>query len=118
MGLAHLRCGDAAEAVDWLEKVLEPGSDVVLVCEIRARAGLAMAYQDSGKGVKARDTLQLAIERYSEKAPKPGVEDLGSAWCDWLICELLLEEAKGKIDRDGEQNEGAPEREESASDIP
>ena len=99
MGMAYLRSGNASDAIEWLVKPLEPDSSAVPAYEIRARAALAIAYHESGDNAKAKEVYQRAAERYAEEAPQAGVDDLGSRWHDWLICDLLLEEAKLKLDQ-------------------
>ena len=41
---------------------------------------------------------RTVAERFAEEAPEAGVDDLGAEWHDWLICDLLLEEAKLNLD--------------------
>ncbi len=99
LGIAHLRSGSIEDAIEWLEKAIAPDSSTIPTCEVRALAALAIAYHKSGEEAKAKEVYELATERFAEEAPEAGVEDLGSAWPDWLICDLLLEEAKLQLDR-------------------
>jgi Tfp pilus assembly protein PilF len=97
LGIAHLRSGSTDDAIQWLEKPLEPDSNVLPTCEVRALAALAIAYHEGGNHDKANEVYQRATERYAAEAPKAGIEDLGSSWHDWLICDLLLDEAKTRF---------------------
>jgi hypothetical protein len=87
---------------------------------LRARnlSMLAMAYEESDDHAKAQELLGQAEEHFAENAPKLGVEDGTDRWCDWLICQLLLEEAREKVAGDGEQDEADPEQGEPASEAP
>jgi hypothetical protein len=64
-----------------------------------------MAYHESGAAAKASELLAQAEAMYAEEAPEHGTDDLGSSWYTWLVCELLLEEAKGMAGRHREQDE-------------
>jgi tetratricopeptide (TPR) repeat protein len=94
MGIAQLRCGSPSDAIEWLEKPLGSDSSITPRTEIRILAPLAIAYHQTGKAAKAKEIYEQAMELYSEEAPESGMEDLGRSWHDWLICDLLLEEAR------------------------
>ncbi len=97
LGLAHLRSGNASEAKVSLEKVLELDS-ASPSSQVRALATLVLVYLAESDEAKARETLQRATERYAEVAPEAGRTDLGSSsWHGWLICDVLLTEAKTRL---------------------
>jgi tetratricopeptide (TPR) repeat protein len=97
LGIAHLRSGSPDDAVVWLEKPLKLDSSVAPSGEIRSLAALAIAYHQSGDQTKAKQVYQQATERYAAEAPQAGSDDLGASWTDWLICDLLLDEAKTRL---------------------
>jgi tetratricopeptide (TPR) repeat protein len=117
LGCAYLRSGQHAEAIEWLEKSIEP-EGINPRLRIRGLSMLAMAHQESGKAAKARELLDQADELYAAEGPKFGVDDGHPNWYDWLICELLLEEAKEKIVVEEEQDHATPTQEKSASENP
>ncbi len=96
LGLALFRGGEFSKAVEVLDKCMksENGSDLN---RIRAASALAMAHHERGDQAKAREILAQAEDLYAQEAPEFGVDDPGPGWYSWLICELLLEEAKGKV---------------------
>jgi len=96
LGIAQFRGGEHPQAIEWLEKAIEP-EPLPWPLEVRSLAVLAMAYHASGDEAKARELLDRATQRYDEEAPRPAEDDLGLSWHEWLICDLLLTEAKGRI---------------------
>ena len=69
----------------------------------------------SADRARAQELLDQATKLNAEEGPQFGVEDGPVNWCDWLICDLLLEEAEGKITEDGERGDVAPTQAKSAS---
>jgi tetratricopeptide (TPR) repeat protein len=117
LGCAYLRSGRHAEAIEWLEKPIEAEENYDRL-RVRNLSMLAMAQEGSDDHVKAQELLSQAEEHFAEDAPRFGVEDGTDRWCDWLICQLLLEEAKEKVAGAGEPDEVGPEQEKPASERP
>ena len=97
LGLAHVRAGNPNEAKECLEQVLQSES-APPSGKVRAMATLALAYLADQDEPKASEILQQATQLYAEEAPEAGRQDLGmTAWHGWLICDVLLAEAKKRL---------------------
>ena len=114
LGIAHFRSGDCSAAIQWIEKGLA-SEQMDSRWEVRSLAVLAMTYHDTGDTAKAEPMLQTARDRFTEVAPKPGVQGLRDSWpdlLDSLICNLLLAEAEKRFagKKQGEDKEGKKTR--------
>lgn len=114
LGCAYFRSGANSEAIEWMAKCLE-STAVRAHLEVRSRSVMAMAYYESDEQTKAREMLDRAVEVFAEEAPQSGVDDPSSGWQSWLVCELLLDEARSRIGGDKEPGDIAPTQEDSAS---
>ena len=113
LGIAYFRSGDCPAAIQWIEKGLA-SEQMESRFEVRSLAVLAMAYH-AGDVPKAEQILQTARDRFTEVAPKPGVQGLRDSWpdlLDSLICDLLLAEAETRFagKKQGEDKEGKKTR--------
>ncbi len=96
LGIAYLRSGNTSDAKVLLEKVIESNT-VPARGKVRALAALSLAYLADKDEALAHETLKRATELYAAAAPKAGSEDLGTNWHAWLICDVLLTEARTRL---------------------
>jgi tetratricopeptide (TPR) repeat protein len=93
--LAEYRQGRFASAIEWAEKSLaRPTSDRR---DTQALLVLAMARQQAGQTNEARAALSKAVTIINTKLPLSG-GDLGPAWMDCVIADILLREANRLIE--------------------
>jgi tetratricopeptide (TPR) repeat protein len=95
-GLAGYRAGQFAEAIDWLNRSLTPGAEVVYLDGI-SHVVLAMAQHRLGRPNEARQALAEARRLVEAKAPGVARGDYGLAWADWLRYEILRREAEAMV---------------------
>lgn len=91
--LVRYRAGDFSNVAGTL---LQRGEAYATAMTPGARALLALAQHRLGQTAEARVTLARAEVLAQEKLPKPGT-DLGSAWPDVVVSQMLLREARETI---------------------
>ena len=91
--LARYRTGDFRNAA---APILQRGEAYAPYVAPGARALLALAQYRLGQTAEARASLARAEVLAEEKLPKPGT-DLGGAWHDVLVSQMLLREAREVI---------------------
>jgi tetratricopeptide (TPR) repeat protein len=96
-GLAEYRQGNLTSALAWVEKALTKEGEVperdVEACAVRS-----MACHRLGQPEIALAALTKGKELADRKLAKPGTDDLGEGWVDWIIAQALLREAKELIE--------------------
>ncbi|SPE58694.1 putative Mitogen-activated protein kinase kinase [Verrucomicrobia bacterium] len=105
-GLAEYRRGRFADSVAWMDKALVTAGQQSLPGwnhEVE-RNRKAMAYFVKGMAhfrmrdpAAAQGALSQGIEIVITQSPAPDSGDLGRDWPDWLIAQLLLQEAQALI---------------------
>jgi hypothetical protein len=106
-GLVEYRRGEFSNAIQWMQTTRETGSrhDLPAWSHERERNRTVMsllvegmALQRLKRAAAARAALANATDIIKAQFPEPDCGDLGREWPDWLICHILLREAKALID--------------------
>jgi len=94
--LVDYRAGRFGEVVAKTEEILpHAGNGAIIVAPLQALQ--AMAKYRSGDVVGARIAYQEAERLFDEQFPRLPEQDLGNSWHDWVVAELLLEEARATV---------------------
>jgi WD40 repeat protein/serine/threonine protein kinase/tetratricopeptide (TPR) repeat protein len=105
-GLVALRKGEFQEAQQWMLGVLAAANEDTLA-QAQARLVLALAQHSMGSPDDARTNLSKGTALLKEFDSKIERDDLGSAWEDYLIAQILLREAVSAIGSPGEPGTAA-----------
>ncbi|HWY74340.1 MAG TPA: serine/threonine protein kinase, partial [Verrucomicrobiae bacterium] len=95
-GLAEYRQGRFASAAEWLGKI--PPQQRFSNRNAQASMVLAMAEHQLGRVDEARATLEQGLKTAGEKLDK-SQSHLSEDWNDWIIAQVLMNEAKELIQR-------------------
>jgi tetratricopeptide (TPR) repeat protein len=101
-GLAEYRQGHFQNAVEWLRKALDfgdPSEGQNMDSHVRsmAYATLAMAHYRLGQASDAATMLTKARD-VAGTLPRVEKGNLGPLWADWIIAQVLMDEAAALID--------------------
>ncbi len=94
-GLFEYRRGHYPEAVDWLQKVLAQPNDIRRT--VQTYATLAMAQERQGQAEEARKNFEAGLALSKSRLPTPSRDSVDGAWNDWVLAQVLMQEAAGLI---------------------
>jgi tetratricopeptide (TPR) repeat protein len=91
-GMACFRAKQFEDAIDWLEwaKQQEGANQAI----VKGLLALSMTYSAMEKTANARQCLELAKEKAAQVFEADEEGDLTGGWHDWLICNIMREEAE------------------------
>ncbi len=92
-GIAEFRAGRFAEAVSWLQKAIDATPSNTPQCKALSNLFLAMAIRRQERPDQARQAFDQAAEIIDRHQAQDG-GDLGTDWCDWLMCSIVRREAE------------------------
>jgi hypothetical protein len=98
-GMGESRIGEPVRACETLEEALDRNADRDPYLAATACMFLAMSYHARELEERARHFMDRAREIIARRLPKLESGDLGPAWLDWLICDLVRREAEGVLAR-------------------
>jgi tetratricopeptide (TPR) repeat protein len=98
-GMAEYRRGNSEEAVDWCRKCLA-AKQTLWFSTVQAHLVLAMARAQLGEFGKAQQALKNGSEILSDKNKQFQADGFGD-FSNWIICNTLLAEAEGEVQRAG-----------------
>jgi hypothetical protein len=93
-GLSEYRQGHFADAVEWLQKIVDLKSDKYRA--VQAHMTLAMAQHHLKQNDEARATLAKGLAIAEARFPKVD-QGLDEQWQDWIFAHALMREAKALI---------------------
>jgi WD40 repeat protein len=92
-GIACYRMGEYQSALEILERLRARDlRDPYLV--VTTDLFLAMTNQKRNEPALAQKYLRRAAEVWDQRLPRRDSNDLGPGWSDWLICEIVRQEAE------------------------
>jgi serine/threonine protein kinase/tetratricopeptide (TPR) repeat protein len=90
-GLAHYRGLQMEQTIQRLKCAAnESGSTWAHATRLVLAMGLRMA----GRSDEARQLVNITTADMDKTMPKEGKDDLGGAWHDWILCQILRREAE------------------------
>ncbi len=92
-GIQEFRAGRLAEAVSWLSKAIDATPPNTPQCKALSGLFLSMAMRRQDLRDQARHAYDQAAEIIDRHQSQDG-GDLGTDWCDWLMCSIVRREAE------------------------
>jgi serine/threonine protein kinase len=98
-GLAEYRRGHFANALAWMEKVIQAGkTNADVNSDVVAYAVVAMAENQLEHPAKAHAALARSSDIFRTTMQPPAEADYGESWHAWLLARILLQEAQALIE--------------------
>jgi tetratricopeptide (TPR) repeat protein len=91
MGMADYRLGKYQQAIPWLLRAEQGGSDF---CRAGAELYIAASYARLGQRGLASAALQRGNQLLDVELPRPGEADLRFVYEDWILCDVIRREAE------------------------
>jgi tetratricopeptide (TPR) repeat protein len=93
-GIAEYRAGHFADAASWLQKAIDATPANTLQCKALSGLFLSMTLRRQDIKDQARKAFDQAAEIIDHHQVQDGGGDLGTDWCDWLMCSIVRREAE------------------------
>ena len=103
LALAAWRSGDAAAALEWSQLSLGPENSPNPRAQAYGLVLQAMAQHKQGETEAARESLAEAIALIDPVLEQIQPDALPSDWHDWLIPDILRQEAEGLLSEEEER---------------